>query len=409
MCFVTLLTAHPQIDFNAVGAYTSLNAPAARMRYSRLKRNIENKIGVNIKKGPAASIRGPAMKNTKPAVDSNKKRKASYESGGEASDVTDLDDDVGNVSVKDEGPQEWTFGPNTRGKKIDLTDAFDSDKSTGPEQRNGGNGSSDDYEMEDVSEDEEEFHVDEADKEEDYQPGPIRRKSRSQSANKKTRTAKSAITSFKKSSKPVPRYLPKNYARVNVASPKVPVPVTPERGISDTRQTKGKSVTLPLTPQSIPSALHKQKLVDSTLIKLKPGTGANQLSAAVNPKNFRHAMPQPSLVDRIEKARMQADRNLSYLPDQANKTSWSPNYSIKTDSECILPSIEQDDEEDEGAVLRARSRSSSMSDTDSLSPLYYTSIVLNADDESVDLQANTLATQPVLRETSRSPEIPSPQ
>ena len=407
MCFVTLLTAHPQIDFNAVGADTNLKAPAARMRYSRLKRNIEIKIGVNIRKGPAASIQGPAMNKIKSAVGSNKKRKASYESGDEGSDVAAVDEEVGNVLIQDEGPQELTFGPRTRGKKIDMTSAFDSDHSTGPEQRNGDKGSSSDYEMEDVSEDKEEFHVDEADEEEDYQPVPMRRKS-SPSASKKTRTAKSAITSFKKSIKPVPRSVPDNYAKTNVASPKVPVPVTPERGISVTSETKGKSVTLPLTPQSIPSTLNKQKSVDSTLIKPEPGTGANQLSAAARSTKVRHATPQTSLFDRIEKARMQADRNLSSLADEANKTSRFPNYSAKTDGESILPSIERDDEQDEGTMLRARSRSSSMSaDTASLSPLYYTSTFLDADDESVKLQANTLATQLVLRDTSRSTENPT--
>src|ERR1700757_4285558 len=129
------------------------------MRYSRLKKSIESMLGESSRKAPVGSTKTPAIKKIKTSTTVAKKRKL-YDSEDDEYDLTTLDEDIDSVTINDEELQQWTARPRTRGKKIDLKEAFDSDSSTGPGLRNQGDGSSDDYKMEDVSEDEDELHTD---------------------------------------------------------------------------------------------------------------------------------------------------------------------------------------------------------------------------------------------------------
>ena len=332
------------------------------MRYRRLKKNIEARIGSCSKRVSAAFV----TKKIKPATGSSKKRKVSNESEDEEHNVATLDKDIGNVLMKEEGLQQGTFRRRTRGKKIDLKDAFDSDSSIGFRQGDQGDSTSDDYRMEDVSDEDKEYNVDEADKEEDDQPVAQLRNT-IHSANKTTGNTKSATTTSKKSSKRVPRPVLDDYAEETLASPEVPV--TPELGTFSASETKGNSATLPPTPQSMLTRKNEHKSIGSTLIKSEPRTGTIQLSPVARLNKTRHAAPQPSLIERIENARIRADYNLSALSHHASKTFRLPNYT-----ETILPSIEHDDDDnddDSGAMLRAGSRSSRVPSMSSLPPCRY--------------------------------------
>ena len=328
------------------------------MRYRRLKKNIETKLaenGENGKKETVRSTKVPHAKKVKDTIGSNKKRKVSYESGNEDRGAATLNDEIGHVTIKDEEFQEWTIGPRTRSKKIDLKDAFESDSSNGPGLRTQDDGSSDDYKMEDVSKDEEEFHTD--DDEEDDQSASRRRKSGSQSAHGKMTTAEFATTAFKISSEAIPRSVPDNYAKKTVSKSKMSV--TPSPRLSSRSETKGKTITLPPTPQSIPSGLDMLKPVEPTLTARKSGRGASQMSPAARTKQIRQAPPQLSIFDRIEKARVQADYNLAFLSHKANKASRSIG-SPKLSSDTVLPSIEHDEGDKEITISNASSKSSSM-------------------------------------------------
>jgi hypothetical protein len=110
-----MLTFYPQIDFNAVGAATNLKAPAARMRYSRLKKSIETMLGESSRKVLVGSNKSPAIKKIKSSTKVAKKRKVSYDSEDDEHDLATLDGDIGSVTIKDEELQQWTAGPrNTR-------------------------------------------------------------------------------------------------------------------------------------------------------------------------------------------------------------------------------------------------------------------------------------------------------
>jgi hypothetical protein len=328
------------------------------MRYSRLKKNIEIKLGKSRKKGPAASTKAPtvstptpAAKKIKPSHGPSKKRKASYETEEEEPNTPTLHETIGSVTIKDEELQEWTVGPRTRGKKIDLKDAFESDSSSGRGLRNQDDGSSDDYEMEDVSDDEEEFDADEAGEDEDDQPVSGRRKGSSQSVNRKMSIAESMTPAFKKSSKAIPRSVPDEYINETISKPERPI--TPELGFSNRNEITGKGSTLPPTPQSM--TVTKQEPADSTSTAPNARRDAAQLSPAARLKKIRHDSPPPSLFDHIENARIQADHNLASLSYQANKNSRSLSDSPKTNGETILPSIEHDDvREDEDANVECK-------------------------------------------------------
>src|SRR5947209_5299191 len=182
------------------------------MRYSRLKKSIETMLGESSRKVPVRSNKSQAIKKFKRSTKVAKKRKVSYDSEDDEYDLATLDGDIGSVTIKDEELQQWTVGPRTRGKKVDLKEVFDSDSSTGPELRKQGDGSSDDYKMEGVSEDEDDLHTDEAQKDEDDQSASRRRKS-DQSIYRKIDTTNSAITAFKRLSRPFPRSVPDQGAK----------------------------------------------------------------------------------------------------------------------------------------------------------------------------------------------------
>jgi hypothetical protein len=71
-----MLTRCLQVDFSRVGLATNLNAPAARMRYCRLKKNIEDKLSEGSNKAPVFSNGSTAAAKVKSTVGS-KKRKVS--------------------------------------------------------------------------------------------------------------------------------------------------------------------------------------------------------------------------------------------------------------------------------------------------------------------------------------------
>lgn len=349
-----LLILYPQIDFNAVGAATNLKASAARMRYSRLRKNIETTLGESSRKAPVGSTETSAIKKVKTSA---KKRKISYDSEDDEHDLATLDEDIGSVVIKNEELQQWTVGPRTRGKKIDLKQAFDSDSSSGPGLHKQDDGSSDEYKMEDVSEDEDELHTDEAHEDEAGQPVSRRRKSGSQSTNRNVDTARSVITAFERLSRPLLRSVPDEGAKETLA--KSEVRLTPERGTSGPSEIKAKDVTLPPTLRSTPISVMKQEPADliSTVPKIRP---APQRSTATRTSKITHATPQPSLFDRIESARIQADYKLASLSHQANKNSRYLGDNSHPDNEVILPSIERDDEDIDGDMLNASRNTSSM-------------------------------------------------
>lgn len=331
------------------------------MRYSRLKKSIETTLGESSRKAPVGSTKTRAIKKIQTSTTVAKKRKLSYDSEDDEYDLATLDEDIGSVTIKDEELQQWTAGPRTRGKKIDLKEAFDSDSSTGPGLRKRGDGSSDDYKMEDVSEDEDELHTDEAYKDEDSQPVSRRRKSGSKSTNRKTDTTNSAITAFKRLNRPFPRSVPDKSAKETLAKPEVPL--MPEPGTYSPSETKAKNVTLPQTPRSMAIGAMKQEPADLTLTVLKIRPAPPQRSTATRTSKVTRAAPQPSLFDRIESARIQADYKLASLSHQANKNSRYPGDNSHPDNETILPSIERDDEHIDGDMLNASRNTSSMATT----------------------------------------------
>ena len=105
-----LLILHSQIDFNAVGAATNLKASAARMRYSRLRKNIETTLGESSRKALGGSTKAPAVKKVKTSTTVAKKRKISYDSEDDEHDLATLDEDIGNAVIKNEELQQWTAG-----------------------------------------------------------------------------------------------------------------------------------------------------------------------------------------------------------------------------------------------------------------------------------------------------------
>jgi hypothetical protein len=331
------------------------------MRYSRLKKSIETMLGESSRKVPVGSTKTPTIKKIKTSATVAKKRKLSYDSEDDEYDLAALDEDIGSVRIKDEELQQWTAGPRTRGKRVDLKDAFDSDSSTGPGLRKQGDGSSDDYKMEDVSEDEDKLHTDEAYKDEDGQPVSRRRKSGSKSTNRKTDTANSAVTAFKRLNRPFPRSVPNKSAKETLAKPEVPLMSDP--GTYNPDETKAKNVTLPPTPRSMAIGAVKQKPADLTLTVPKIRPAPPQRSTATRTSKIAHAAPQPSLFDRIESARIQADYKLASLSHQANKNSRYPGDNSHPDNEIILPSIERDDEDIDGDMLNASRNTSSMATT----------------------------------------------
>jgi hypothetical protein len=347
-----------------VGAATGINAPAARMRYNRLKKNIESKLGENSKKAPVASIKALAVststqvnKNAKPGLGPGRKRKVLHESEKEEPDTPTLDEKIGNDTIEAQDFKEWTAGRRTRGKKINLKDAFDSDSSSGPKLRNEDHDSSDDYEIDEVSEDEEEYHAEEA-KDESDELASTRRKSVSQPASRKMSTNKSAIKVSKNSRKAILRI--ESDKNTGETLPRPGSPVTPESGLSGRSETKGESVTLPPTPKSMRTGALKQESADWASAAPNARPGAPQLSPAAKPKKIRPASQEPSLFDRIENARIQADHNPAFLSYQPNKSSQSYSNQPKTTTETVLPSIEVDDDDQDSAILDVSSRASGM-------------------------------------------------
>jgi hypothetical protein len=347
MSVLSLLTICLQIDFNAVGVATNLKGSAARMRYSRLKKNIETKLRAASKEVPGTSAKAPAVstislatKKIIPGRRPSKKRKIMHETEGEESVVLTHDENIGSATIKDEEFQEWRAGPKTREKKIDLGDSFDRDSDSSGLSELGIRDGEDDYDMEDVSEDEEEFSADEVEGHEADQPVSRRRKSSSQSAKRNMSTAKSTNKLFEKSSEANPRSVPRNYAINNRSKPGVPVPL------------------------SVPTGAIKQEPADSiwTIFKTRPDTP--QLFPTAKPKIRRHASPPPGLFDHIENARIQADYNLASLSYPTNKRFRSAHDGQTINSETILPSIEHDEEEeevDEGpTMMKTSCKSSSM-------------------------------------------------
>ena len=328
------------------------------MRYSRLKKSIETMLGESSRKAPVWSTKTSAIKRVKTSTTVAKKRKLSYDSEDDEYDLATLDKDIGSVTINDEELQQRTAGPRTRGKKVDLKEAFDSDSSTGPGLHKQGDGSSDDYKMEDVSEDEDELHANEAYKDEDRQPVSRRRKSGSKSTNRKTDTTNSAITAFKRLSRPFPRSVPDRSSKETLTKPEVPL--IPEPGTYSPSETKAKNVTLPPTSQSMAIGAMKQVPAGLTLIVPKIRPTPPQRSTASRSSKITHAAPQPSLFDRIESARIQADYKLASLSHQANRNSHYPGDNSRPDNEIILPSIERDDEDIDGDMLNASRNTSSM-------------------------------------------------
>ena len=328
------------------------------MRYSRLKKSIKTMLGESNRKAPVRPTKTPAIKKIKTSTTVAKKRKLSYDSEDDEYDLATLDEDTGSVTINDEELQQWTTRPRTRGKKIDLKEAFDSDSSTGPGLRKQGDGSSDDYKMEDVSEDEDELHTDEAYKDEDGQPVSKRQKSGSKSTNRMTDTTNSTITAFKRLNRPIPRSGADKTAKETLAKPEVPL--MPEPGTYSPSDTKAKNVTLPPTPRSIAIGAMKQEPADLALAVPKIRPAPPHRSTATRTSKITHAAPQPSLFDRIERARIQADYKLASLSHQANKNSRYPGDNPHPDNETILPSIERDDEDIDGDMLNASRNTSSM-------------------------------------------------
>jgi hypothetical protein len=330
------------------------------MRYSRLKKGIETMLGESSRKAPVGSTKTPAIKKIKTSTTVAKKRKLSYDSEDDEYNLATLDEDIGSVTINNEELQQWTAGPRTRGKKIDLKEAFDSDSSTGPGLRKQGDGSSDDNKMEDVS-DEDEIDTDEAYKDEDNQPVSRRWKSGNKSTNRKTDTTNSAITAFKRLNRPFPRSVPYKSAKETLAKPEVLL--MPEPGTYSPSETKTKNVTLPPTPRSMAIGAMKQEPADLTPTVPKIRPAPPQRSTATRTSKITHAAPQPSLFDRIERARIQADYKLASLSHQANKNSRYPGDNSHPDNEIILPSIERDDEDIDGDILNASRNTSSMATT----------------------------------------------
>jgi hypothetical protein len=398
ICIPALLIFYPQIDFNAVGAAMNLKAPAARLRYSRLKKSIETMLGESSRKAPVGSTKTPAIKKIKTSPTVAKKRKVSYDSEDDEYDLVTLDEDIGSVTIKDEELQQWTAGPRTRGKKIDLKDAFDSDSSTGPGLRKESDGSSDDYKIEDVSEDEDELYTNEAYKDEDGQLVSRRRKSGSQSTNRKADTTNSAITASKSLNRPFPRSVPDKSVNETLAKPEVSL--MPEPGIYSPSETKAKNVTLPSTPQYMAIGVMKQEPTDltSTVPKIRPAPP--QRSTATRTNKITRAAPQPSLFDRIESARIQADYKLASLSHQANKNSRYQGDNLHTDNEIILPSIEYDEEDDNSAMWNASRNTSSMATTPPILHPRKLSSTGNADESDHGPQTNAPGQPPVLEKTT---------
>jgi hypothetical protein len=139
------------------------------------------------------------------------------------------------------------------------------------------------------------------------------------------------------------------------------MPKTPEPAVSSRNETKGKSLTLPPTPNSMPAGGIKQEPADSTPTIPEAYPDATQLSPALRRKRTGHDSTELSLFDRIENARIQADHNLASLSYEANKSSRSPGPSLRITSETILPSIEHDAEEGhvDAAMVDTSSRGTS--------------------------------------------------
>ena len=331
------------------------------MRYSRLKKSIETMLGESSRKAPVWPTKTSAIKKVKTSTTVAKKRKLSYDSEDDEYDLATLDVDIGSVTIKDEELRQWTARPRTRGKKIGLKEAFDSDSSTGPGLRTQSDGSSDDYKMEDISEDEDELHTDEAYKDEDGQPVSRRQKSGSKSTNRKTDTTTSTTTAFKRLNTPFPRSVPDKSAKETLAKPEVPL--MPEPGTYSPSDTKAKNVTFPPTPRSIAIGTMKQEPADLALAVPKIRPAPPQRSTATRTSKMTQAAPQLSLFDRIERARIQADYKLASLSHQANKNSRYPDDNSHPDNETILPSIERDDEDIDGDMLNASRNTSSMATT----------------------------------------------
>jgi hypothetical protein len=393
-----LLILHSQIDFNAVGAAMNLKASAARMRYSRLRKNIETTLGESSRKALGGSTKAPAIKKVKTSTTVAKKRKISYDSEDDEHDLATLDEDIGNAVIKNEELQQWTAGPRTRSKKIDLKQVFDSDSSIGLGLHEQGDGSSDEYKMEDVSEDEDEFHTDEAHEDEDGQPVSRQGKSGSQSTNKNMDTANSVITAFKRLSRPFPGSVPDKGAEETLAKPEVRL--TPECGTSGPNEIKAKNVTLPPTRQSVPIGGMKHEAMDltSTVPKIRPALP--QRSTTTRTNKITHAAPQPSLFDRIESARIQADYKLASLSHQANKNSRYPGDNSHPDNEVILPSIERDDEDIDGDMLSASRNTSSMATVPPVLQPRKLSSTGNADENTHGPQTKTPGQPPVAKEAT---------
>jgi hypothetical protein len=380
-----------QIDFDAVGAATNLKAPAARMRYSRLRKNIEAALGESSRKAPVGFNKTPAIKKIKTSTTVAKKRKISYGSEDDEYDLATLDEDIGSVMIKEEEFEQWTTRLRTRGKKIDPKQAFDSDRSAGRGPRKQGHGSSEEYKKEDVSEDEDELHIDEVHNDKDGQPAAGRRKSGNQSTNKNLDTADFAIMAFMRPSKPSPRSGPDKSATETLAKPEVRP--TPERGTSGPSEIKAKKVTLPPTLLSRPTGAMKRQAADLTPTVPKIRPAPPQRSTVPRTSKIRHAALQPSLFDRIESARIQADYKLASLSRQANKNS-----RYLANNEIILPSIERDGEDIDGNMLNASGNTSSMATAPFVLPPRKLASTRNADENAHGPQTETPGHQPPLDE-----------
>ena len=274
------------------------------MRFSRLKKNIESKLDGGIKTAKP--------QKSKPSAATSKKRKISSDDDDDSS-LSESEGHIGDFKIKAEGDQDLLqTKPRTRGKKIDVKDAFESDGSNA----GGGrlhNESSDEYKMEDISEDKEEFQID---NDGDDEPVSKRRKSTSQSFGRKRSTTKIIVSKLtpapRKTSSTIER--PVLVEQVKKTAKFINWPTTPDPKSFVKEEKVAWGAKLPPTPQS------RLSLLD--MIDEKVGRAEYKLGFGSPRNNTGHA------------------RSLSVSP--------------KTTSTTILPSIEHDDDDEGEAMSDAR-------------------------------------------------------
>ncbi len=145
------LTFPLQIDFYAVGAATGLKAPAARMRFTRLKKTIDANSLVSTPSVRTGGKTGNAVQGGSKI--NTKKRKVQKQMNAADQNAT------AGSKIKTQSPDHEAVAPSApikcqaRGKKIDISAAFESDASPTPGPRIQPGDDTSDYEKED-----DEFH-----------------------------------------------------------------------------------------------------------------------------------------------------------------------------------------------------------------------------------------------------------